>query len=729
LPVVHGHGARPAAFLVAGLSPVRTLDEEYRGFLSLVAGQLGTAIASARARQESQARAEALAALDRAKTDFFSNVSHELRTPLTLILGPVEDALAGHARTLSGKPLELVHRNALRLYKLVNTLLDFSRTEADRARATFVATDLAALTADLASAFRSAVERAGLELVVDCPPLPEPLYVDADMWEKVVLNLLSNAVKYTHRGAIHVRLRWTGTRAVLEVRDTGVGIPADELPRVFERFFRARTSRGRSHEGTGIGLALVRELVKLHGGDVTVASTPGEGTCFTVSLPRGSAHLPAEHVDSTPRLRAPSGNATLFSEEALRWSLADGGSGDADGGHGHALEAMAPTSTSARILLADDNADLREYVSALLGRAFRHVETVGNGKAALEAARRTLPDLILSDVMMPGLDGFGLVKALREDPRTRAIPIILLTARAGDESTVEGLGSGADDYLVKPFSARELIARVRALLDMSRVRREAAREQLAMEALRESVRVRDEFLDLVGHELRTPVSALTLNVQGLMKSLDAGDAEGVVEATRAKARAAERQVRRLARLGEELVGISEVVTGQLTLSRQEVDLGALVSGAVGELRGEAERTGSSLTVEAGAPVRGWYDPARLRQVMRHLLDNALKFAGGAPVEVRVERAGGQVSISVVDHGAGVPQEARARIFGRFERAVSTNHYGGFGLGLWMARHLVEAHSGTLHVGDTDGGGATFTVRLPTTPPFKGGALPSDPAPG
>ncbi|MCP3136607.1 ATP-binding protein [Pyxidicoccus xibeiensis] len=724
LPVARGRGEPLRAFLVAGVSPLRALDEEYRGFLSLVAGQLGTAIASARARQEAQARAETLAELDRAKTAFFSNVSHELRTPLTLILGPVEDALASPSRTLADAPLELVRRNVLRLYKLVNTLLDFSRLEAGRARATFVPTDLCALTVDVASTFRSAAERAGLELVVECPRVPEsgaePVYVDPELWEKVVLNLLSNAVKYTHQGSIHVGLRWTEARVVLEVRDTGIGIPADELPCVFERFFRASVSQGRSHEGTGIGLALVRELVKLHGGDVSVESTVGQGTCFTVWLPRGSAHLPAEEVDRTPRSHALTGNVTLFAEEALRWSLPASAPLPADGAPADgALEdglAARPAPEATRILLADDNADLRTYVSGLLGNAFRRVETVTDGQAALEVARRTLPDLILSDVMMPGLDGFGLVKALRADPRTRAIPVILLTARAGDESTVEGLHSGADDYLVKPFSARELLARVRTQLEMARVRREAAREQLAVEALRESVRVRDEFLDLVGHELRTPVSSLSLNVQGLVKNLGGEGREPRPEVMRSKALAAERQVRRLMRLVEELVGVSEVVTGHLTLARRQVDLGALVATVVDGLREEARRVGSPLIVKAEPAVQGWYDPERLRQVLRHLLDNALKFAAGAPVEVRVAREGSHVSISVVDHGAGVPLDARARIFDRFERAVSTSHYGGFGLGLWMARHLVEAHAGTLQVRDTEGGGATFTVVLPTHHP-------------
>jgi signal transduction histidine kinase len=272
LKVPLGADTQTTGVLVAGLSPRRSVDDDYRSFLQLLARQISASIASARAYEEEMQRSQKLAELDRAKTDFFSSVSHELRTPLTLILGPVEDALAHPNRVLDGEKLELVRRNALRLYKMVNTLLDFSRVEAGRAQATFVPTDLSAFTASLASHFQSAAERAGLELRVECKPLPNEIYVDPEMWEKVVLNLLSNALKYTYRGRIDVRLEADDTSAVLSVKDTGVGIAESEQAHIFERFYRVRDARGRSHEGTGIGLALARELVELHGGSVSVES-------------------------------------------------------------------------------------------------------------------------------------------------------------------------------------------------------------------------------------------------------------------------------------------------------------------------------------------------------------------------------------------------------------------------------------------------------------------------
>jgi signal transduction histidine kinase len=302
------------------VNPRRPFDAGHQAFLDLVAHQMGTAIASAHAYEEEKQRAEALAELDRAKTAFFSNVSHEFRTPLTLILGPVEDMLAeDRSRPRDRERIELVHRNSLRLLKLVNTLLDYARIEAGRVQASFEPTDLPVLTAHLASAFRSAIERVGMQLVVDCLPLGEPVYVDRDMWEKVVLNLLSNAFKYTLQGRITVSLRRADNVASLTVSDTGVGIPERELPRVFERFHRIENVQGRTHEGTGIGLALVRELIRLHGGTITVESVVGQGSTFAVTVPLGARHLPAERVSAARTLTSTAIGASSYVEEALRW--------------------------------------------------------------------------------------------------------------------------------------------------------------------------------------------------------------------------------------------------------------------------------------------------------------------------------------------------------------------------------------------------------------------------
>ena len=484
LPIIPPGADSPVAILIAGVSSRLPMNEAYRGFYDLLASSVTTAVANARAYEDERRRAKALAELDRAKTAFFSNVSHEFRTPLTLMLGPVEDALAASNEPLpplQRERLKVVYRNGLRLQRLVNTLLDFSRIEAGRVRAGYEPTALADFTTDLASNFRSACEKAGLKLRVDCPPLGEPVFVDRPMWEKIVLNLLSNAFKFTFDGEIAVSMRQTDFAAELRVRDTGTGIPFDEIPLLFDRFYRVENARGRTHEGSGIGLALVQELVKLHGGSISATSEVGRGTTFTVSIPLGSQHLPPDQVGSSRTAAQPTTEASPFVEEALRW-LPDSDQRPATGSELPRLqdEAAVPASSLQRagddrplVLVADDNADMRQYIVRLLGPHFR-TEVALDGEAALAAARARTPDLVLTDVMMPRLDGFGLLQALRADPRTSDVPVIMLSARAGEESRIEGLQEGADDYLVKPFSAKELLARVKAHLKMARMRREAS---------------------------------------------------------------------------------------------------------------------------------------------------------------------------------------------------------------------------------------------------------------
>ena len=470
LPQV-GQGESPGV-LVAGISPRLVLDTEYEAFVDRVAGLTATAVANARAYEEERKRAEALAELDRAKTTFFSNVSHEFRTPLTLMLGPVEDLLAKQEQ--DGNPedrelLQVVHRSGLRLQRLVNTLLDFSRIEAGRAEASFEPTDLAAFTTELASSFRSAMDSAGLRYTVDCPPLTQPVYIDREMWEKVVLNLVSNAFKYTLEGAVSVRITERSGNAELSVADTGPGIPEEEIPRLFERFHRVKGTRGRTHEGTGIGLALVQELVKLHGGAVSVESKLGQGSTFTVSLPFGAEHLPQNRIGAGKSLASTSVHTDAYIQEAIRW-LPQGAVTSED------VWREQPSSSAqarrSRVLLADDNADMRDYVRRLLSSHY-DVTAVANGEEAWSAAQAHPPDLVLTDVMMPRMDGFELLAALRNNESTKTLPVLMLSARAGEESRLEGLSAGADDYLVKPFTARELLARVEAHLSLARMRREA----------------------------------------------------------------------------------------------------------------------------------------------------------------------------------------------------------------------------------------------------------------
>ena len=485
LPILATGETGRSGVLIVGLNPFRLFDENYRGFLGLVAGQIAAALANAQAYEEEKRRAEVLSELDRAKTTFFSNVSHEFRTPLTLMLGPIEELLATAGATDPARPqLELVHRNGMRLLRLVNSLLDFSRIEAGRMRANFEPTDLSAFSAEIASAFRSVIEKAGLRFTIDCRQLSQPIYVDRDMWEKILLNLLSNAFKYTISGAITVSISDSddGTAALLRIADTGIGIPQGEQPRLFERFHRVEGAQGRSFEGTGIGLALVQELARLNGASIAVESTLGQGTTFTVRVPFGHAHLPQDQISQSNSSAVPI-KAQPYLDEALR--LLPG----LEAGLTPAETALATEEQprdslpgfGKRVLLADDNADMRDYVRRLLEAQGYAVETAEDGEVALASARRSPPDLVLTDVMMPKLDGFGVLRGIRSDAKLAGTPVLMLSARAGEETKVQALDAAADDYLAKPFAARELLARVNSNIQMAMVRRDAARSVMQSE--------------------------------------------------------------------------------------------------------------------------------------------------------------------------------------------------------------------------------------------------------
>jgi PAS domain S-box-containing protein len=484
IPIVVKGQEKPVGCFICGLNPYRKYDEGYSSFIELLAGQISASLAGARAFEEERRRADALAEIDRAKTLFFSNVSHEFRTPLTLMLGPVQDALndssASALDPVQRQRLDVAQRNSLRLLKLVNTLLDFSRIEAGRANANFQPTDLSGFTAELASNFHSATEKAGLKLEIECEPLPQHVPVDRDMWEKIVFNLLSNAFKFTFEGGISIRMRAADNGAELVVRDTGVGIPSHELPRLFERFHRVENRKGRSFEGSGIGLALVQELVKLHGGSLVADSEVGKGSSFKVSIPFASDQRAADNLDSEPADVPAASRAEAYVEEALSWLPQDSTTNLSVSQRDVAGADVGGKTLHGRVLVADDNPDMRAYIGRLLG-AHWDVDTVEDGNSAIEAIRKNPPDLVVTDAMMPGLDGFGLLAAIRNDPELRDLPVIMLSARAGEEARIEGLEAGADYYLTKPFSARELVAQVNANLTLARVRSEAARDLRASE--------------------------------------------------------------------------------------------------------------------------------------------------------------------------------------------------------------------------------------------------------
>jgi signal transduction histidine kinase len=678
--------------LVAAISPHRELSESYRTFFELAAAQVVTAIRNARSHQDALLRAERLAEIDRAKTAFFSNVSHEFRTPLTLMLGPLEDGIGSSTRSLAGEALETTYRNALRLLKLVNALLDFSRIEAGRTQASFRPADLAEITRELASAFRSAIERAGLAYEVDCETLREPIWIDRDMWEKVVLNLLSNALKFTFEGKIELRLRGEGERAVLTVRDTGIGVADHDLPKLFDRFHRIEGVRARTHEGSGIGLALVQELVKLHGGEIVAESAPDRGTTFSVALRFGTAHLPSERIGAEQTVASASTAAAAFVQEALRWVPEN-----------DAVVAPSVADGSARILVVDDNADMREYLARLL-RARWKVDTISDGQAALEAIERDRPTLVITDVMMPRLDGFGLLRRLRSDPRTRSLPVIMLSARAGEESLIEGLEAGADDYLVKPFSARELVARVATQLEIHRLG-----ERLEVSAREASAanRAKDEFLAMLGHELRNPLAPMLTALQVMrLKGAQSRELEIL-----------ERQVGHLTRLVDDLLDVSRITRGTIELRKQDVELADIVVRAIEIASPLVEQRRQHLEVRMsrhGLAVNA--DSDRMAQVISNLLTNASKYSdAGSTIVVEASARGRAVRVSVRDEGVGIAPDMVDRVFDVFFQQPQTldRAKGGLGLGLAIVKSLVDLHGGTMRAhSDGIGKGSEFVIELP-----------------
>jgi signal transduction histidine kinase len=722
LPITQPGSESPAGVLVAGISSRLSLSEPYRGFCDLVAATVSNALANARAYEEQRRRAEALAEIDRAKTTFFSNVSHEFRTPLTLILGPIEDAISRGEPVLKGADLDAVHRSALRLLRLVNSLLDFSRIEAGRIQASFEPTDLSSLTAGLSTTFRSLVESAGLKLVIDCPELGEPVFVDRAQWEKIVLNLLSNAFKFTFAGTITVRLRAVGRTVELTVEDTGTGIPDSEVSHVFDRFHRVQGARGRSFEGTGIGLALVQELVKLHGGAVSVESAMGFGTTFTVSLQLGKEHLPeTQFAAANPTETSP--RASAYLSEAAQWKVADVGNGpsltpatEKSQTRARSRGETTPQPRS-RILVVDDNADMRGYVTRLLEEVW-DVESASDGVEALERIRQHPPDLVLSDVMMPRMGGFELLAAIREDASSRTLPFVLLSARAGEEAVIEGLESGADDYLVKPFSARELLSRVRTHLEMHRMRQEAAGAALELARTRATLladvkrknKELEAFSYSVSHDLRAPLRS----VDGFSQALLEDHAEHLDATGRDYLQRVRTAAKRMGQLIDDLIKLSRVE--RVELYREVVDL-TQIGRRIGLLlsKSDGQRV-VDFTVDEGLVAR--IDRGLAEILLDNLLGNAWKFTSKkeAPrISFSVTEENGERIFHVSDNGAGFDPEHTSRLFNAFQRLHGERDFPGTGIGLATVHRIVDRHGGRVWAEGKIGEGATVHFTFPSQP--------------
>ncbi|MFN6562720.1 MAG: response regulator [Nostoc sp. ChiSLP01] len=428
-----------------------------------VAAQAAIAVQQSRLYEKTRQQAERLLELDKQKTEFFQNISHEFRTPITLIQGPLESAV-GAGEGLSYSQSAIALRNSRRLLRLVNQLLDLQRLDAGRMQPSFRPCNLVEFVSQIVESFRPYCEKKGLQLTTQLDECPT-VYLDMEKFDKVVYNLLSNAMKFTPEGGtIGVRLKSEGDRCILEVQDTGIGIVKEQIPHLFERFRQAEGSANRSYEGSGLGLALVKELVELHSGQVSVDSVYGEGTTFKLSLVTGTAHLPTQQVLESPVEL----NTSRASVELADLELLDRTADNIE----NITKNLSPTSdtqesplgTGHCILVVDDNPDLRSYVSDILRRNGYQVQTSRNGYEGYRLAKQVIPSLILTDLMMPLVSGLEMIQMIRTQEKLKGIPIILLTAKVDEETRIEGTEHGADAYLAKPFNDRELLAEVRNLL-------------------------------------------------------------------------------------------------------------------------------------------------------------------------------------------------------------------------------------------------------------------------
>ena len=815
--------AEAYGYWVAGKSSLRPPTTSYTNLFVAVADRISASMTSATTAEEERRRLEALAEIDRAKTIFFTNISHEFRTPLTLLLGPIEEALK--SGSLHGEELELAYRNARRLLRLVNGLLDFARIQAGRLKEERVTVDLGKVTRDLVAVFRSAAERSGLALEVEAPQTEMLAEVDLDMYEKIVSNLLSNAIKFTREGHVQVVLRPVNDGIVLSVTDTGIGIAVAELPRLFERFHRIDGAWSRTQEGSGIGLALVKDLVALQGGSVTAENELNKGTSIRIRLPN-AARLDNGRISeqvATPTVRV---HSVALANEAAAWA-----EGTLDPGSWHSSfgELQVPELILESVLVVDDNADMRAYLTRLLSRRWT-VRSAFDGVDAMESVGARRPDLVVSDVMMPRLDGFGLTAALKGDAATRSIPIVLVSARAGEEARIEALQAGADDYVVKPFSARELVARIEAQLLRARLRsvelleterltqvfeqapvgiavlhgkehifefandaysqlvdrrplqglpvREALPEMAgqgiyelldstletgkvvhrrslrllvadsrgvrkerffdfvyqptvdqegravgivvvvhdvselteARRAADSANRAKDEFLAMLGHELRNPLSPITTTLHMMRMK-----APQVLQPERA---VLERQVNHLVRLVDDLLDVSRIASGKLELLPVRMDLRSAVAVGIETASPALKRQRHNLILEqVSVPLWVKGDPARLAQVVANLLVNASKFTPPeGEIRILVRRIDKEhAEISVTDNGIGISAEMLPQVFDTFsqERQSVDRSSGGLGLGLAIVRSLVQGHGGYVAArSEGKGKGSTFEIVLP-----------------
>ncbi len=649
--------------------------------------EMESAVGLQRATRELAEAVDRLSELDRLKSEFFANISHELRTPLTLILAPVDELLASTRAGPARHTLEVIHRNAERLLRLIDDLLDLARLDAGGLRLVITPLDLSDLARKVVDAALPTAQARGLNLRFECSAVPSDTWGDNHRLEIVLTNVVSNAIKFTQSpGLITVRVRTHEGRPAVEVEDNGSGIPEQERGKIFERFYQVEGSARRRQGGAGIGLALARELVQLHGGTLTFHPAPERGSIFRMTLQTGRDHIRPEAIERR--------QAQVTGHPSRRWQDA-GASDDTIGASAReAFDSLPPMPLQrgrrSRILIAEDQEDLREFLVDILGRHFEVIAT-SDGVKALERTRIDRPDLVLTDVMMPGMSGVDLCREIKKDPQLKQTPVLMLTARSGADAAVEGYGAGADDFVPKPFHARVLLARVHAHLNL---------RSLALQLADHSrLALAGTLAAGVAHEVRNPVNAIINAGRVLADTAPEGMSKKLLAIIDEGAR----------RIVEIVSSLDEHVRPADGDGPSECDLVSGLESSLDLLEYRTHAINIHRSYATTPRVMGMV--RELNQVFLNLLDNAVR-AGPQNIWVAVEQSGDRTFVTIADDGPGVPEEIAQHVFDPF---VTTRPVGqGTGLGLYLSRRIVEDHGGRLSLRRRAGGGAEFVIELAAT---------------
>ena len=686
--------------------------------------QLGARLALERASEKLAGAHEQLKKLDRFKSEFFANITHELKTPLTLILAPLAlwlDGQLGPVSEAQRSTLQSMQRSGVKLSRLIQDLLDLSKLEESRLRLRIAPHDLVAYMSGLVAQVEPLARRKNLELTFEADTPRAEVFCDIHRMERVFVNLLSNATKFTDVGGkVGVRLFDEGDALRIDVADTGVGFASEMADEVFQRFFQADMAQTRRFGGAGIGLALAKELVELHGGRIWASSRPGQGATFSVRLQKGREHFDPGVLER----RVASGDPLegqregdhglsewqLDTPDRYRWFDVDEATEQRRAPRDEDEHRRAHS-----VLVVEDTPDVARVIWLALHHEYR-ILVAGDGVQGLELARRHRPSLIITDWMMPRMDGLALTAELRRDPATRQIPIVMLSARSDIEDKVRGLDTGVSVYVGKPFAASEIVSTVRSLMR----RQEAAADSLLAQKL-DSL---ETFAGGLAHEILNPLNYVKNALLAAQR-----DSRSLLEAVRSTAPdppesgwvdKLETRLQKMFDVSQAGVQrIASTVDLMVRYSREgyarclrPYDAYAAVRDVVDVVRPSIAR---DVTVELDLAGSGWIDcvAEEFNQVLTNLIQNALEAApsdGTGRIVVRGRSRAGEVVLSITDNGPGIPESERARIFDAFYTTKPAGH--GMGLGLTITRRVITALGGSVTVASEPGNGSEFTIRVP-----------------